>query len=176
MKNKAIFMDRDGVINKLINRNGKFQAPYVLSELELFPGVIEAFAQFKKFNFLTIAVTNQPDVARGWVAKDSVYLINSEIHKLIPLDDIKICFHVESDHCLCRKPMPGMILEAASEWKIDMSQSFMIGDRYSDVEAGFRAGCKTVLVGPGDIQGHFQSPHFRAESLLGCVNFITEKL
>lgn len=172
---KAIYLDRDGVINKLITRNGKAQAPYTLEEFDLYPGVIEACEQIKKSEFLSIIVTNQPDVARGWVSAESVHMINDRILELLPIDDIKICFHTNSDQCKCRKPMPGMLLEAAQEWDIDLSESFMIGDRYGDVFAGAAAGCKTILVGPGDlvsIQGDFPTPDYKVDSLLEAVQII----
>lgn len=169
---KAIFLDRDGVINQLIIREGKAQAPYTLEEFALYPGVEEALAIIKASGYLAIIVTNQPDVARGWVKKESVELVNNKIRELLPVDDIKICYHTNTDNCLCRKPMPGMLLEAAREWEIDLKSSFMMGDRYGDVSAGVRAGCKTVLIGKGDAQGDHPSPDYKAELLIEAVKFI----
>lgn len=169
---KAIFLDRDGVINKLIIREGKAQAPYTLEEFELYPGVAEALKIIKEAGYLAIVVTNQPDVARGWVKKESVELINNRVLELLPIDDIKICFHVNSDNCLCRKPMPGMLLEAATQWNIDLKKSFMIGDRFGDISAGVAAGCKTILVGAGDNQGDYPSPDFKVELLIDGVKHI----
>ena len=173
MKNKkAIFLDREGVINKLIMKNGKGRAPYTLEDFELFPGVVEACQKLKDSDYLTIIVTNQPDVARGWVLQESVELINNKVRKLLPIDDIRICFHTNEDNCLCRKPMPGMILDAASVWGINLQESFMIGDRFGDVAAGVSAGCKTILVGEGDTQGTFPTPHYKVDSLLEAVSII----
>ena len=169
---KAIFLDRDGVINQLIIREGKAQAPYTLEEFALYPGVEEALVIIKASGYLAIIVTNQPDVARGWVKKESVELVNNKIRELLPVDDIKICYHTNSDNCLCRKPMPGMLLEAAREWEIDLKSSFMMGDRYGDISAGVRAGCKTVLIGKGDVQGDHPSPDHKAELLIEAVKFI----
>ncbi|MBC7712975.1 MAG: HAD family hydrolase [Rhizobacter sp.] len=169
---KAIFLDRDGVLNKLIIRDGKAQAPYTIEEFALYPGVAEALKVIKEKGFLAIVVTNQPDVARGWVKKESVEMINFKIKELLPVDDIKICYHTNSDNCLCRKPMPGMLTEAAGQWDIDLAQSFMIGDRYGDVAAGVKAGCKTILVGEGDQQGEHPTPDYRAEFLIDAVKFI----
>lgn len=171
-KHKALFLDRDGVINKLIIRQGKAQAPYTLEEFELYPGVEEAFVKIKDSGYLSIVVTNQPDVARGWVKKENVEMINNRVRELLPIDDIKICFHTNDDFCQCRKPMPGMLLEAAIEWNIDLESSYMIGDRYSDVSAGLKAGCKTILVGPGDIQGFHPSPDYKVSSLIEGVSVI----
>ena len=147
-KKKAIFLDRDGVINKLVMTNGKGRAPYTLEDFDLYPGVVEACVKLKQSDFLTIVVTNQPDVARGWVPLESVELINN------------------------RKPMPGMILEAASFWGIDLTNSYMIGDRFGDIAAGVSAGCKTFLVGPGDAQGTFPEPNYKVDSLFDAVNIL----
>lgn len=169
---KAIFLDRDGVLNKLIIREGKAQAPYTADEFALFPGVEEALKVIKDAGYITIVVTNQPDVARGWVNKESVELINDMIRDLLPIDDIKICFHTNSDNCECRKPMPGMLKEAAREWDIDLTSSFMIGDRYGDISAGNRAGCRTILIGEGDAKGDHPDPDFRADLLIDAVKYI----
>jgi D-glycero-D-manno-heptose 1,7-bisphosphate phosphatase len=137
-----------------------------LEDFELYPGVVEAILKLKSADFLTIIVTNQPDVSRGWVEEERVHLINNKIRELISIDDIKICFHDNSSNCECRKPMPGMLLEAASEWDIDLSKSFMVGDRFGDVSAGVSAGCVTILVGEGDLKGEHPEPDYRASSLL----------
>lgn len=166
---KAVFLDRDGVLNKLILRDGKAQAPYSLEEFALFPGVIEALTIIKDAGYLAIVVTNQPDVARGWVKKENVELVNSKIKELLPIDDIRICYHTNSDNCLCRKPLPGMLTEAAELWDIDLKESWMVGDRYGDITAGDKAGCKTVLIGAGDTQGDHSVPDFKAELLIDAV-------
>jgi D-glycero-D-manno-heptose 1,7-bisphosphate phosphatase len=172
--NKAIFLDRDGVINQTVFRNGKPRAPYTLSEFALFLGVPEALEAFKNKGYTLIVVTNQPDVARGWVSRESVDMINDEIKELLPIDDLKICFHTEKDHCNCRKPRPGMILEAAKEWDIDLSLSYMIGDRHSDIQAGKEAGCKTILIGSGDMSSDV-SPDFQLDSLLEASKIILNR-
>jgi D-glycero-D-manno-heptose 1,7-bisphosphate phosphatase len=161
---KAIFLDRDGVLNVTVFRNGKPRAPYTLQEFQLFPKVPEAIELLREKGFLLIVVTNQPDVARGWVTKEAVDAVNDRIRELLKPDDIKICFHTEADNCECRKPKPGMILSAQKEWEIDLEQSYMIGDRHSDVEAGKRAGCRTILIGPGDHSSEIV-PDLERESL-----------
>ncbi|MGZ3790391.1 MAG: D-glycero-alpha-D-manno-heptose-1,7-bisphosphate 7-phosphatase [Bacteriovorax sp.] len=169
---KAIFLDRDGVINRLVMKDGVGRAPYTLEDFELFPGVEEACLKLKDSDFLTIVVTNQPDVARGWVSRESVDLINNKILEILPLTDIRICFHTSVDKCLCRKPEPGMLLEAALEWGVDLKQSYMIGDRYSDISAGVSAGCKTILVGPGDAQGSYPDPDHKVSSLIEATAIV----
>lgn len=169
---KAVFLDRDGVINKLVIKDGVGRAPYKLEDLEIFSGVIESCLQLKKAGYLIIVVTNQPDIARGWVSNESVELINQEIRKSVVLDDIIICFHTNADQCHCRKPAPGMLLEGAKKWQVDLNQSYMIGDRFSDIAAGEKAGCRTFLVGDGDIQGTYPSPTYKVSSLLEAVSVI----
>ncbi|MEY4617602.1 MAG: hypothetical protein RJB66_2562 [Pseudomonadota bacterium] len=175
IKKKAVFLDRDGVINQLIIRNGKAQAPYSLEEFALYPGVEEACRNLKDASYLLIVVTNQPDVSRGWTTIESVDLINARIRELLPIDDIEICFHTDVDQCHCRKPLPGMLLQAAERWGIDLGQSFMVGDRFGDISAGIKAGCTTFLVGAGDNQGQHPDPHFKVESLLEGSRIILSK-
>lgn len=165
---KAAFLDRDGVLNQTVFRMGKPRAPYTPEEFALMDGVPEAIDLLRKNNYLIIVVTNQPDVARGWVSQDAVTMVNEKLKELIHFDDIKICYHTEKDGCPCRKPKPGMLLDAAAKWNIDCSASWMIGDRYSDVEAGSSAGTKTILVGEGDTPGKIFPDH-RASSLLEAV-------
>lgn len=145
--NKAFFLDRDGVLNKTIFRMGKARAPYKIDELILCDRVTDGLMKLKEQGYLLIVVTNQPDVKRGWVSQQAVYEVNNRLLQLLPLDDILICFHDNDDDCLCRKPRPGMLLEAASKWQIDLSHSYMVGDRSSDIEAGYSAGCRTILIG-----------------------------
>jgi D-glycero-D-manno-heptose 1,7-bisphosphate phosphatase len=171
---KAVFLDRDGVINQLIIRKGKPQAPYSLKEFALMDGVSEAFELLRKTQLLLIIVTNQPDVARGWVAREMVDLVNQKIQEILAPDEIKVCFHTEKDNCLCRKPRPGMLLEAARSWNIDTAESYMIGDRLSDVAAGKAAGCKTILIGPGDNALDI-IPDYRHDSLLSAAKQIVRE-
>lgn len=172
MKRKAIFLDRDGVLNDTIVRMGKPRAPYSLEELRLFAGVEEATNRFKNAGYLLIIVTNQPDVARGWVDRSIVEAINHRIVQELRIDDLQVCYHTEKDACLCRKPKPGMLLNARDRWNIDMTLSFMIGDRNSDIEAGQNAGCRTVLVGEGEESGGAFVPDYCASSLLEAAEQI----
>ncbi len=167
--NKAIFLDRDGVLNKTIFRMGKERAPYSLEEFALFDGVEDALTLLKNKGYLLIVVTNQPDVARGWVEMERVTEVNNKLESLLPLDEIKACFHTDKDDCSCRKPRPGMLEEAQKKWMIDFSQSFMIGDNFTDIAAGAAVGCRTVLIGSATNQGGFPSPHYQAESLYKWV-------
>ena len=149
MKRKAVFLDRDGVLNRAIIRNGKPYPPSSLADMELQPGIREACRDLHKAGFLLIMVTNQPDVARGTQSRDIVEAINQVLRDKLSLDDVKVCYHDNSDKCACRKPEPGLILQAAEQLKIDLGSSFLLGDRWKDVEAGQRAGCKTVFLDYG---------------------------
>ena len=172
---KAVFLDRDGVLNQTIFRFGKPRAPYTLEEFSLLPGVEEGVALLKEMGYLLIVVTNQPDVARGWVSRQAVDDVNNRLRELLPLlDDLKACFHTEKDQCACRKPNPGMLVEATHEWGINPSQSIMIGDRSSDIEAGKNAGCKTILIGKSD-ETFSIPPDFECMNLLEAARMIRKK-
>lgn len=168
---KAVFLDRDGVLNRTIFRDGKPRAPYTLEDFSLLDGVPEGIKLLREHQYVLIVVTNQPDVARGWVSKEAVDAVNERLRVLLEVDDIKICFHDSKENCQCRKPRPGMLLEAAKEKHIDLKRSFMIGDRHSDVEAGIAAGCRTILIGEGDHSANV-SPDYKFESLLEAAKLI----
>lgn len=142
---RAVFLDRDGVLNRAIVRKGKPYPPDSLSELEILPGVAEALKGLRAAGFLNIVVTNQPDVATGKQRRDVVEAINAHLVEKLTLDAVKVCYHSDADNCACRKPKPGMLLEAARELDIDLGGSFLVGDRWRDVEAGRAAGCRVLL-------------------------------
>lgn len=169
---RAVFLDRDGVINRAIVRNGTPYPPANLSELEILPGVSEALEKLHAADYLLIVVTNQPDVARGTTKKADVEKINTQLFFQFPLDDIKSCYHDSADGCLCRKPLPGALLEAAKERNIDLTASFMVGDRWRDIEAGKRAGCKTFFVNYNYIEKQPDAPDFIVSSLLEAQKII----
>lgn len=144
----AVFLDRDGVINRAIIRDRK---PYPPSKLEdvIFPlDTLEAIQSLRSSGYIVIVVTNQPDVSKGIQSKQVIEAIHGIIRQQLEVDDIKVCYHVDEDNCHCRKPKPGMILDAAQEYSIDLAGSYMIGDRWRDVEAGKAAGCRTILIRP----------------------------
>ena len=146
MKNKAVFLDRDGVLNRAIVRDGKPYPPASLAEFEILPGTKEALDKLKAAGYLLIVVTNQPDVGRGTQQKSIVEEMHEVLRTILPLDEIYVCYHGYDGECECRKPQPGMLLAAAREFKIDLKESFMIGDRSKDMEAGIAAGCKTIFI------------------------------
>ena len=146
MSVKAVFLDRDGVINRALIRDGRPFPPPSPNELEILPDVPVALNLLKERGFLLIIVTNQPDVARGKQKRESVEEMHSFLKNLLPLDDIFVCWHGQDGECECRKPLPGMLTQAAEKYGIDFQQSYLIGDRWKDIEAGKTAGCKTIFL------------------------------
>ncbi len=143
---KAVFLDRDGVINHAVIRNGKPYPPASVDELEIIPGAIQAMQKLFEAGYLLIGVTNQPDVARGTQVRQAVELINSAIMDKMPIKEFFTCYHDDQDGCTCRKPKPGLILQAAEKYNIDLSQSWMVGDRWKDIAAGKSAGVRTIFI------------------------------
>jgi len=145
-KNRAIFLDRDGVINEVVIENSKPASPRKLEEFRLILDIEKPLQHFRESGFLNIVITNQPDVARGLLSLEVLEKMNRHIKESLPIDDILFCPHDDNDMCLCRKPNPGLIISAAKTWGIDLSKSYFIGDTWRDMEAGKKVGCKTVLL------------------------------
>jgi D-glycero-D-manno-heptose 1,7-bisphosphate phosphatase len=143
---RAVFLDRDGVLNRAIVRAGKPYAPTTIDQFELLPDVREATYALRGAGFLVVVVTNQPDVAAGRQSRATVAAMHERLRGAIAVDDIRVCFHTDADACSCRKPGPGMLRAAAREWHIDLRASVMVGDRWRDIDAGRAAGCRTVWV------------------------------
>ncbi len=146
---KAIFLDRDGVINKVVFRNGnpkKPIAPWNLKEFNLLPSIKLPLINLKKLGFKLFVVTNQPDIAKGIIDHSFINKVNEIISRELPIDEIRVCPHVDSDGCPCRKPKAGMILSLAKKWNIDCKSSFLIGDNWKDIEAGKKAGSISILL------------------------------
>ncbi|MBP7216775.1 MAG: HAD family hydrolase [Candidatus Omnitrophica bacterium] len=145
MLKKAIFLDRDGVINEVLIKEGQPHSPHSLNELRLMPRVAKNIEAFKQCGFLCIVVTNQPDVRRGLLTPGALTTMHEHIKSVLNLDDILVCTHDDRDNCLCRKPRPGMLLEAAQRWGIDLASSYMVGDQERDMQAAQSAGCRGIL-------------------------------
>ena len=171
----AVFLDRDGVINANLERNGKPVAPTSLSEFRILPGVIEGVRLLKEAGFLLVVVTNQPDVANGLTPRPTVEAMHAEIRRQLPIDDIVVCFHADADKCSCRKPKPGMIFDAAARHGIDLASSYLVGDRWRDVHAGRSAGCRTIFIDYGYPQDQPHQPDKVAHSLREAADFILER-
>ena len=145
----AVFLDRDGVINRAVVRDGKPFPPSGVEELELLPDVAVSLRDLKARGFALYVITNQPDVARGAQTRAAVEAIHQALSSSLPIDDVFVCYHDDNDHCACRKPLPGLLLEAQRKHNIDFSRSFLVGDRWRDIDAGHAAGCTTVLIDYG---------------------------
>jgi D-glycero-D-manno-heptose 1,7-bisphosphate phosphatase len=149
VKARAVFLDRDGVLIRTDVRDGRPFAVSKASDMEVLAEAPGAVASLKAFGFLTIVATNQPDIATGKLAQAEVDAMHRALAGQMTLDDILVCPHVDADQCTCRKPKPGLLLEAARRHNIDLKTSFMVGDRWRDVEAGRAAGCITIFVDRG---------------------------
>jgi D-glycero-D-manno-heptose 1,7-bisphosphate phosphatase len=169
---KAVFLDRDGVINANLERHGKPVAPTTLAEFKILPGVVEAARRLKDAGFMLVIATNQPDVRNGITSQASMEAMHAEIRKLMPIDDIMICLHNDADNCGCRKPKPGLLLEAAKKHGIDLQSSYFVGDRWKDVHAGKAAGCRTIFVDYGYVQDQPAEPDKTVGSLADAAKFI----
>ena len=167
---RAAFLDRDGVINRAVVRNGKPYPPASVEEVEILPGVEEALQRLRGAGFAVVVVTNQPDIARGATTEARVGAIHAHMKVELGLDDIRVCPHDDGDGCECRKPKPGLLLR---EPRYDMAASVMIGDRWRDIEAGRAAGCGvTILVDYGYDEGLPHEPDARVGSLAEAVDWL----
>lgn len=171
---RAVFLDRDGVINRALERDSKPFPPRSLDEFEILPDVPGACARLKAAGFLLVVATNQPDVGRGTLKMELVEKIHAQLMRRLPVDRVEVCFHPgqgKSD-CDCRKPKPGMLLRAAKELNIDLARSWMVGDRWRDVDCGHAAGCRTIFIDCGYAEDLRQKPDFSARNLAGAADII----
>ena len=157
----AVFLDRDGVLNAVELRDGRPHPPAGPQALRVLPGVPEACEVLANAGLRLIVITNQPDIARGTQTESGVCAINERLRDRIRVDEVVVCPHDDGDGCECRKPLPGMILEAAKRWDVDLPASVTVGDRWRDVEAGRRAGTRTVF-----IDHHYDEPAPEAPDLI----------
>jgi D-glycero-D-manno-heptose 1,7-bisphosphate phosphatase len=150
---RAVFLDRDGVLNRVIVREGRPYPPASVEEFELYEDALAGCKQLKKAGFLLVVASNQPDVGRGSQNRLIAEAINNKLVELIPvLDRIEVCFHAGEDYgqnCDCRKPKPGMLFHAAELMNIDLADSYMIGDRWRDVDCAKAAGCQAIFIDRG---------------------------
>lgn len=176
MSGRAVFLDRDGVINESITRDGKPYPPRNAQETTLVQEAEEALARLKARGFLLLVVTNQPDVRRGTTSRRDVEEIHRFLLSQLPLDDFFVCYHDDTDNCTCRKPRAGLLLEGAEKYGVDVSRSYLIGDRWRDIDAGTAAGCRTILI---DRRYNERSPRVAPDvsvsSLAEAVDWILEQ-
>ena len=174
-KNKAAFLDRDGVINRAIIRKGRAYSPILLKDFKFLPKVAPAVKALKAAGFKIILVTNQPDVGAGKQKLAVVKAMHRLVRSKLAPDDIEVCYHTQEQGCSCRKPKPGMLLQAAKKWRIDLKKSFMVGDRWRDVEAGKAAGCQTIWVKAGYKEKKAENPDAVVSSLYEASRWILSR-
>lgn len=168
---KAVFLDRDGVLNRAIVRGGKPYPPDSAEALEVLDGVPGALLKLREAGYRLIVVTNQPDVARGAQSKEAVEAMNARLAAELAVDEVVTCYH-DGDACDCRKPKPGALLDAAARHGVELEQSFMVGDRWRDIEAGQRAGVQCLFVDHGYDEQQPASPYVRVGSLADAAEWI----
>jgi D-glycero-D-manno-heptose 1,7-bisphosphate phosphatase len=174
LKKAAVFLDRDGVLNRALVRDGRPYAPRSFEEFELLPGVAPALRRLADAGYARVVVTNQPDVGRGRLDQSVVEAMHAQMLSLLPLDEVRVCYHGGEVACPCRKPAPGMLLEPPN---YDVPRSVMVGDRWRDVEAGRAAGCRaTILVDYAYPEPLPHEPDARVASLGEAVDWILANL
>ena len=169
----GVFLDRDGVINEIVYRDGQAVSPRSMAEFVWATGVQTAVQQIK-LAVPVFVVTNQPDIARRKMEAEVLEQMTAAIYQTLPIDDLRVCPHDNGDRCSCRKPHPGMLIELATQWNINLSRSFMVGDSWKDMQAGKRAGCQTILIQRDYNQG--TEADFGVPDVLSAANLILELL
>lgn len=164
---RAAFLDRDGVLNQAIVRDGRPYAPRRLEDFVVLPEAPAAVRRLRDAGFLVIVATNQKDVSEGLLGRETLEAMHARLREAVPVDDIRVCTCV--DECPCYKPNPGMLLDAARDWKIDLSASVMIGDRWRDIGAGRNAGCRTIFIDRGYAESLRHTPDLVATDLADAV-------
>jgi D-sedoheptulose 7-phosphate isomerase len=174
---KAVFLDRDGVLTRAVVRNGKPYPPGTVEELELMPDAADALDRLKREGFLLLVVTNQPDVARGTQKVEAIEDMHRLLQEQLPVDEIFACYHDDADQCDCRKPFPGLLTRAAAKYGVTLSASYMVGDRWRDIDAGAGAGAKTIWIDcQYDERGPSSPPAARVSSLAEATEWILQDL
>ncbi len=168
----AVFLDRDGVVNRLVMRKGMAASPRRWEDFHLLPGVGELVTDLKRAGLLAVVVTNQPDIARGLLDTADLERMHAKLRQAAAVDAIYVCCHDDIDSCECRKPKPGLLLRAAEQWKISLNNSFLIGDSWKDIVAGQCATCVTLLVRSESPHYSGPSPDFSVGSLREAVGII----
>ena len=176
-RRRAVFLDRDGVINQTRMVDGKPYPPRSIDEFIMLPGVGEACRRLKQAGFLLVVATNQPDVGRGTMKQEIVEALHAHMRRQLPLDHVEVCYHPGqgASACECRKPRPGMLLRAARELDIDLKASFMVGDRWRDIDCGHAAGCTTLFIDYHYAEALRRPPDLRAHSLREAADMILDR-
>ncbi|MDC0634180.1 HAD-IIIA family hydrolase [Planktomarina sp.] len=144
--NKAVFFDRDGVLVSPEFRDGRSFAPTRFIDFKIYSESLDSLNAIKRAGFLSVIVTNQPDVGKGIMAPSELDKMHDKLMRELPIDLIEVCPHTKEANCDCRKPKPGMLINAAAKLGIALDQSYIIGDTKGDIDAGKAAGCKTIFI------------------------------
>jgi D-glycero-D-manno-heptose 1,7-bisphosphate phosphatase len=162
---RAVFLDRDGVLVIPEFRDGRSFAPLRLENYRFYPDAAACLGRLKDAGYLLVVVTNQPDVGKGLISTQTMDEMHRRLLAELPVEQVKVCAHRQDENCVCRKPGPKLLLDAAHEFNIDLSESFMVGDRGSDIEAGRTAGCRTIFIDLGYSESKPNSATFIVASL-----------
>ena len=174
MNNRAIFLDRDGTLIETKVINDKPVAINDVNKLKILPGALESCNMLKSLGFLLVLITNQPDVSKGIVSKNDVGEINKHLKSVLKLDAFFVCYHDTNEKCSCKKPKPGLIMNAKIQLGIDLSRSYLIGDRVSDIAAGAAAGCKNSFLIKKNYSGYISSiSYLEVDSILEAAYIIS---
>jgi D-glycero-D-manno-heptose 1,7-bisphosphate phosphatase len=173
-KRRAVFLDRDGVLNRSEVRGGKPYAPTCADDFVIYDEAAPTLQSLTDRGFALVVVTNQPDVGNGKVARAVVEEMHARLRKALPVEAIEVCYHAQTANCDCRKPKPGMLSNAASRLELDLPSSFMVGDRWSDISAGRAAGCRTILIDRGYAEAIPESPDHVVSSLSEAATLILD--
>ncbi len=165
-------LDRDGVINKSIVLNGKPFPPKTIDELEIFEDVNKCVSKLIDAGFEIAVVTNQPDIARGKLNLKDLDAIHKKIKMNTKISNFFICPHDDCDKCVCRKPKAGLLFQAANVLSLDLKNSYLIGDRWRDIEAGQTAGCKCLYINNGYSEKSPVLPYIEVRSLSEATEII----
>jgi D-glycero-D-manno-heptose 1,7-bisphosphate phosphatase len=169
---RAVFLDRDGVLNRTLLINGIPKPPNTVDNVEILEGVKEAIQVLRRHGYVPVVVTNQPDVARGHATRIQVEAINNYIGTVTDIEYFYTCFHDDADRCDCRKPLPGLLLQAAKDLNLDTNRSFMVGDRWRDISAGLTAGCKVFFIDYLYLERYPEKPFTKVSSLIEAAHLI----
>lgn len=143
---QAVFLERDGILNEVKVERGHPVSPSEVQDFQMKPEAIRALRQLKDAGFLLIVTTNQPGLSQGTLQRRDLDLMHLLLTRKFPIDEIMVCPHLESDGCSCRKPLPGMLMEARHKHHLDLDHSFTVSDRWQDAEAAHRAGSHSILI------------------------------
>jgi D-glycero-D-manno-heptose 1,7-bisphosphate phosphatase len=176
-KKKAVFLDRDGVLNMPVLREGRAYPPSIVSEFQLYPEAVAAVGLLKSLGYLLVVATNQPDVGRKRLEQAEVEGMHELLKLWLPIDQIEVCYAAGTAYKQpsdFRKPSPGMLLKAARDLSIDLRRSFMIGDRWRDIDAGYAAGCRTIWINRGYDAPRENAPDFEVKDFAEAAEIIRQ--